>query len=173
MLRYEALSTACAFFLLLGSIILYDSGERKGANPFWVQWGLYLNTPWRFLSILSSFLCQALLCSFLLLVLNCFFLSLCFFWDLAPLSTSFYSLNDEDNNRKLLALFPSYGAAGVLSWLFLECCWLSLFEDIRDHFVQSVMFLHWLLCILLFCFPQDPLSTFSLLSLPLSHAHQL
>ena len=140
--------------LLLGSIILYDSGERKGApNPLSAVRTVF-EPPWRFLSILSSFLCQALLCSFLLLVLNCFFLSLCFFWDLAPLSTSFYSLNDEDNNRKLLALFPSYGAAGVLSDYSWNVVDFPCFEDSRDHFVQSLMFLRRLLCICILFSPK-------------------
>ena len=63
------------------------------------------------------------------------------------LSTSIYSLNDEDYNLKLLASFPCYWAAGLPS----DCSWNVVdfphFEESRDHFVEPVMDLCWLLCI--------------------------
>lgn len=64
-----------------------------------------------------------------------------------------------------MALFPSYGAAGVLSDYSWNVVDFPCFEDIRDHFVQSVMFLHWLLCI---CILFPPRSSFPFLSFSLA-----
>lgn len=153
MLRYKAWSTACAlapsreyYPLWLVRERVHQTVSECSEDCIWTSQKISFHSV--------AFLCQAPLCSFLLLVLNCFFLSVCFFWDLAPSSTSFYSLNDEDNNWKLLASFPSYGAAGFLSDYSWNVVDFPHFEDSRDHFAQSVMFLHWLLCICILFSPK-------------------